>query len=172
MPLEVQEFIRKKEEQSAGMPVSASVLELTAFYGYLAVEQTEQKKQAELYLTPPSAFYWFAGLDDFLEAYFPRLPAGVRQQLNFLVNHEVCDVQGGARYLVRSLPFEALWGVLRMKGLVEQRRAPSLVKLFLAVSRTSFPCLPPGDISDDASFQNSACAGFLIGRRLTIFAIM
>jgi len=141
MPVEVQEFICKKERQESLAQFSESKFEPSAFYGCLAVQRENRKMRTELYLTPPAAFYRFAGLDDFLETEFTRLPPGLRQQLNFLVNHDVCEVPGRTRYLVRSLPFEALWGVLRTKGLVEQRRAPSLVKPILAASRGSFSLL-------------------------------
>lgn len=144
MPAEVQEFIQKQEAHENGQSLSVlQRFEPTAFYSYHTMQLDDQEARAELYLAPPAAFQWFAGLDDFLEKYFPRLPAGLRQQLNFLVNHEVCNSQGRARYLVRSLPFEALWGVLRVNGLVEQRMAPSLVKPNLAVKGIVADCYQP-----------------------------
>lgn len=108
MPLVVQEFIRTQEAHSSGKRLLETThLEPTAFYGYMAVPVDARGARSELYLTPPAAFYRFGGLDDILEAYFPRLPAGLRQQLNFLLNHQICEVHAQGRYLVRSLPFGA-----------------------------------------------------------------
>lgn len=129
MPDEVVHFIH----HLAGFPMvdshfSPGKFEPVAFYDFHEMDTSSLRSRTTLYVSPPEAFSRFAGLDEFLTQHFPKLPANLRMPLNFLVNHEVCSTCKDSRYLIRYLPFEALWGVLRTQGLVDQDLRGTSVK--------------------------------------------